>query len=62
MLTLTEYLEEQLKDPTFKREYDALEDWYQEQLAWQDALTRAEQTVSPSDTHHPRKKSATPSF
>ena len=42
MLTLNEYLEEQLKDPAFKREYDALEGWYQEQLARQDALARVE--------------------
>ena len=62
MLTLTEYLEEQLKNPTFKREYDALEDWYQEQLARQDALARAEKAGSPSHTRHPRKKSAAPSF
>ena len=62
MTTWAEFLEEQLKNPTFKREYDALEDWYQEQLARQDALARAEKAVSPSHTRHPRKKSAAPSF
>ena len=33
MTTWLEFLEEQLKDPEFKREYDALEDWNQEELA-----------------------------
>ena len=36
MTTWEEFLEEQLKDPTFKREYDALEDWFQEELAVQE--------------------------
>ncbi len=56
MLTLNEYLEEQLKDPAFKREYDALEGWYQEQLARQDALARVEKPAASSAPHQPRKK------
>ena len=31
-----------MKDPDFKREYDALEGWYQSELARQEALERAE--------------------
>ena len=42
-MTLDEFLNEQLKDPEFKREYDALEGWYQEELARQEALDRAEE-------------------
>lgn len=42
-MTLDEFLNEQLKDPAFKREYDALEGWYQEELARQEALDRAEE-------------------
>ena len=42
-MTLDEFLSEQLKDPNFKREYDALEGWYQEELARQEALDRAEE-------------------
>lgn len=38
-MTLDEFLNEQLKDPAFKREYDALEGWYQEELARQEAPT-----------------------
>ena len=30
-MTLDEFLNEQLKDPEFKREYDALEGWYQQE-------------------------------
>ena len=56
MLTLNEYLEEQLKDPAFKREYDALEGWYQEQLARQDALARVEKLAASGAPHQPRKK------
>ena len=56
MLTLNEYLEEQLKDPAFKREYDALEGWYQEQLARQDALARVEKPAASGTPHQPRKK------
>ena len=44
-MTLDEYVKEQLKDPAFKREYDALEEWYQKELARQDAL--AAQKPSP---------------
>lgn len=42
-MTLDEFLNEQLKNPAFKREYDALEGWYQEELARQEALDRAEE-------------------
>ena len=42
MTTWEEFLEEQLKDPAFKREYDALEGWYQEELTKQEALDRIE--------------------
>ena len=42
-MTLDEFLNEQLKDPEFKREYDALEGWYQAELARQEALDRAEE-------------------
>lgn len=38
MLTLDEVRKEALKDPEVKREYDALEGWYQEALRQQDAL------------------------
>ena len=56
MLTLNEYLEEQLKDPAFKREYDALEGWYQEQLARQDAPSHTEKPAASNAPHQPRKK------
>lgn len=42
-MTLDEFLNEQLKNPAFKREYDALEGWYQEELAKQEALDHAEE-------------------
>ena len=49
MTTWLEFLEEQLKDPEFKREYDALEDWYQEELAQQRTLSRDDKvTASPT--------------
>ena len=41
-MTLDEFLSESLKDPDFKREYDALEGWYQEELAKQEALDHME--------------------
>ena len=55
MLTLNDYLEEQLKDPVFKREYDALEGWYQEQLAQQDAPAHTEKPATSKAPHPPRK-------
>lgn len=55
MLTLNDYLEEQLKDPAFKREYDALEGWYQEQLARQDAPSHTEKPAASNAPHPPRK-------
>ena len=54
MLTLNEYLEEQLKDLAFKREYDALEGWYQEQLARQDAPSHTEKPAASNAPHPPR--------
>ena len=43
MLTFSDYHREKMKDPNFKREYDALEGWYQEELARQETLDRAEE-------------------
>ena len=52
MTTWLEFLEEQLKDPEFKREYDALEDWYQEELAQQRALNHDNKgSASPASDH-----------
>ena len=42
-MTFAEYHKEKMKDPAFKREYDALEGWYQAELARQEALDRAEE-------------------
>lgn len=55
MTTWEEFLEEQLKDPAFKREYDALEGWYQEQLARQDAPSHTEMPAASNASHPPRK-------
>ena len=53
MTTWSEFLEEQLKDPEFKREYDALDGWYQEELAQQRALNRDNNgSVSPASDHN----------
>ena len=53
MTTWAEFLEEQLKDPEFKREYDALEDWYQEELAQQRALNHDNKgSASPASDHN----------
>ena len=43
MTTWAEYKAEALKDPELKREYDALEGWYQAELARQEALDRKEE-------------------
>lgn len=51
-MTLNDFLNEQLQDPDFKREYDALEDWYQAELAKQEALDRAEASSSASAKPH----------
>lgn len=56
MLTFSDYHKEKMKDPDFKREYDALEGWYQAELARQEALDRAEATAPPSPK--PRKRNA----
>ena len=52
MLTFSDYHREKMKDPDFKREYDALEDWYQAELAKQEALDRAEASSSASPKPH----------
>ena len=41
-MTLDEFLNESLKGSDFKREYDALAGWYQEELTTQEALDRIE--------------------
>ena len=43
MLTFADYHREKMNPPEFKREYDALEGWYQQELARQEALDRAEE-------------------
>ena len=43
MTTWEEFKRESLKDPDIKREYDALEGWYQAELARQEALDRKEE-------------------
>ena len=43
MVTWDEVFVDLMKDPNFKREYDALEGWYQAELARQEALDRAEE-------------------
>lgn len=53
-MTLDEFLNEQLKDPDFKREYDALEGWYQAELARQEALDRKEEEHHRTSTPPPR--------
>ena len=52
-MTLDEFLNEQLKDPEFKREYDALEGWYQAELARQEALTAPRRKNAAA---HPRRR------
>ena len=42
MTTWAEYKTNALKDPELKREYDALEGWYREELAKQEALDHTE--------------------
>ena len=44
-MTFDEFLNEQLKDPEFKREYDALEGWYQEELRKQEAMKKPRRRV-----------------
>ena len=58
MLTFSDYHKEKMKDPDFKREYDALEGWYQAELAKQEALDRAEKAASPSSTTRKRQQPA----
>ena len=36
MRTFADYHREKMKDPAYKKEYDALEDWFQEELAVQE--------------------------
>ena len=58
MLTFSDYHKEKMKDPDFKREYDALEGWYQTELARQEALDRAEKAASPSSNRRKRQQPA----
>lgn len=55
MVTWDEVFTDLMKDPDFKREYDALEGWYQAELARQEALDRAEAASAASPK--PRKRS-----
>ena len=54
MTTWEEFKRESLKDPDIKREYDALEGWYQEELARQEALDRKEEEHHRTSTPPPR--------
>jgi toxin-antitoxin system, antitoxin component, xre family len=58
MTTWAEYKEKALKDSDLKREYDALEGWYQAELARQEALDRAEKAASPSSARRKRQHPA----
>ena len=58
MTTWAEYKEKALKDSDLKREYDALEGWYQAELARQEALDRAEKAASPSSARCKRQQPA----
>ena len=49
-MTLDEFLNEQLKDPDFKREYDALEGWFQEELAAQDLSSSCDEQAGTAAT------------
>lgn len=60
MTTWAEYKAKALKDPELKREYDALEGWYREELARQEALDRAEKRLSRSGTKAGSPPSPTP--
>ena len=54
MTTWAEYKAEALKDPELKLEYDALEGWYQAELARQEALDRKEEEHHRTSTPPPR--------
>lgn len=54
MLTFSDYHRKKMKDPAFKREYDALEGWYQAELARQSASDRTE--AAPHAAPKPRKR------
>ena len=58
MLTFSDYHKENMKGPDFKREYDALEGWYQAELARQEALDGSEKAASPSSTRRKRQQPA----
>lgn len=58
MTTWAEYKEKTLKDSDLKREYDALEGWYQAELARQEDLDRAEKAASPASTRCKRQQPA----
>ena len=53
MTTWEEYKEKALQDPELKREYDALEGWYQAELARQEALTAPRRKNAAA---HPRRR------
>lgn len=48
-MTLDEFLSESLKGPDFKREYDALEGWYQEALDHAEKEKRRQAPTPPTD-------------
>ena len=52
MVTWNEVFNDLMKDPDFKREYDALEGWYKAELARQEALDREEEEA--------RRRASTP--
>ena len=57
MMSFAEYHRKKMEDPEFKRDYDALEGWFQEELAAQETSERhAEQT----DTHRKGKQPLAP--
>ena len=50
MMTFAEYHKEKMKDPAFKREYDALEGWFQEELAAQDLSSSCDEQAGTAAT------------
>ena len=68
MVTWDEVFTDLMKDPNFKREYDALEGWYQAELARQESLDRAEEeehrrtSMPPSQPNHLRPRGFQPCF
>ena len=58
MTTWAEYKTNALKDPELKREYDALEGWYREELAKQEALDHTET----ENAHHTPTSPSYPAY